>query len=176
EGQPFDPFAAALVDRFQRGAPPKECAALPADDWVDWQDGALRLHGLGDWVTRVDDPAASDRKAARMRADHNQWATQCPIGDELAGEKWRVCVSLRAAAKAKDGTAFTIGIYDTAGAKAVSQRTVPITELVADGYQTVDLGTHDIKPGYYVWVAPSNNPTEMEAVLVDRMFAIKAKE
>ena len=175
EGRPFEGFGQALVDRFRRGAPPKEAAGLANDDWVDWQDGACVLHGLGNWVTRVDDPAASDRKAARMPASHNQWAVQCPVGDELSGERWHIYVSLRGIAKAKTGTACTVGLYDGPGGKDLAQVTLKVEDLVANGYQTVDLGAHPITSGVYAWVAPANNPDAMEAVLVDRVFAVRAK-
>jgi hypothetical protein len=180
EGRPFGPYGDAVVARFKRGTAPAECRGLAPDDWVDWQANALTLYSEGNWAARVDDAAASSGKAARMPANHTQWAVQCPLGADLGGETWRVVVMARCVAKgtaaeaAPNAPAMTMGIWDAAGNRAVSGRTVPIADAAGGQYRAFDLGTHKIGPGCYAWVAPANNPDQVEAVLVDRIYAVRA--
>ena len=46
---------------------------------MDIQDHEFTLHNPDAWVTSVQDPKASDRRAARMPGSHVQWATQYPV-------------------------------------------------------------------------------------------------
>jgi hypothetical protein len=49
-------------------------------------------------------------------------------------------------------------------------------EQAGDGeYHTYDLGVQDLKGGMYFWVAPMNNPEQVEAVYTDRIFLIREK-
>ncbi len=177
EGRPFDGYATALQARFRPpGPPPEPCQGLPEEDWLDAQDNLLTLHGLGSWVTIVDDPAASDGKTARMPGSHNQWAVQWPFSDDLDdGSTWRVFVSLRCEATAAEGLALAIGVYDTAAKKGLMQQDLSIEATAGPEYKLIDLGAHKLKAGIYVWVAPRSNPEQVTAVYVDRMFVVREK-
>lgn len=177
EGRAFDGYAAALADRFRPAGPPPEPAkGLADDDWLDAQDNLLTLHGLGNWVTVVDDPAASDGKAARMPASHTQWAVQWPFSDDLDdGSTWRVYLSVRCDATAKEGLAIACGIYDTPTKSYPAQEDLTIQATAGPEYKLIDLGAHKLKSGRYVWVAPRNNPDAVTAVYVDRMFVVRER-
>ena len=175
EGRPFEGYAMALKARFRPpGPPPEPCKDLPAEDWLDAQDNLLTLHNLGNWVTIVDDAEASDGKAARMPASHNQWAIQWPFSDDLDdGSKWRVYLSLRCEATAKQGMAITTGLYDANEKKGLVQQDLTIEDTVGPEYKLIDLGVHELRAGRYAWVAPRNNPQDVTAVYVDRMFVVR---
>jgi len=149
---------------------------LAPEDWFDIQQEEFTLHGLGTWVTVVDDPKASDKKAARMPATHPQWAVQFPISADLAVlGRWRCYVVARCEAKQRTGPAFQIGLYDGAARRGLAAITESLDNAGDGEYRTYDLGAHEMKAGVYVWVAPMNNPDAVEAVFVDRMFFVRER-
>ncbi len=174
EGNPFKNLESVLRARFRTPAPPPElCRNLPEDQWVDIQDNEFRLAGSGDWVQLVDDPAASDGKAARMPANHAQWAVQYPISADIAAlGTVHCCVAVRCEAKTPTGSACTVGLYDAKAGASVAQRVLTIDET-RDKYTVIDLGVHPLHDDMYVWVAPMSNPAEVEAVYVDRVFFMR---
>ena len=148
------------------------CKDLPEDRWLDIQETEFRLTGAGDWVELVDDPGASDGKAARMPATHSQWAVQFPISSDVATLAPQHCyLYVLSDDRAAAGGAMQCCIYDAAALGHVAQVTVPI-ESARDGYTLVDLGVHAITAAMYVWVAPMNNPNEVDAVYVDRIVLV----
>ncbi len=179
EGRPFAEYERQLRERFIRkaGPPPEKCRSLEADRWIDFQDAFFRLSHR-DHAQFVDDPNASDGKAARMPGDHFEWAVQCALTDEMKqGNPWHCYVSARCDAK-KDasGPALRMGIYDARSKKGVTQRTITVKEASGTTYKVFDLGVHDLHGGCYVWVAPVKRPKEVQAVFIDRMFFVKDGE
>jgi len=174
ESRPFNQYEPLLRGRFRPPASaPAECEGLDADDWVDVQDNECRLHGYGTLTTIIDDPKASDGKAARMPADHKQWAVQYPVSADLAAlGALRCCVVARCQPKAESGPAFQLGIYDIRTRADVARQDVPIEDAQ---YHTYDLGVHTLTDGMYFWVAPMKNPDQVEAVYVDRIFCMREK-
>ena len=177
EGRPFSEYEDGLRRRFRpAGPPPEACRGLPEDDWIDLQDNQFRLAGRGKWAAIVDDPKASDGQAARMPGDHHEWATSCPLSDDLAyGNPWRCFVVARVEATGTDGAALTMGIYDGQKRKGLAHRSIPVADLSNGEYQTFDLGTHDVNGEIYIWVAPTARPDEVQAVYVDRVYLIREK-
>lgn len=175
EGGLFTDLAPVLRARFRPSVqPPRECAGLNDFDWVDIQDNEFRLYMTGTSSDILDDPNASDGKAARMTTDHTQWAIQYEISADLSGlGPLRCYVAARADAREVQGNAFTVGIYDPDQKAVLVQRNVSIEEARAGEYRTLDLGVYTIPPNAYVWVAPVNNPDQVEAVYVDRMFFVR---
>lgn len=179
EGRSFSEYEAHLRSRFLRppGPPPKECAGLPEEDWMDVQDDEFQLFGEGKWVEIVDDPAASDGKAAKLTTNHTQWAIQVPVSADFQGLGRLHCYLVaRCEAKATAGPAFVVGIYDTRRRKYVMQTEVSVQQSAGAEYRTLDLGVHELEPGMHFWVAPVNNPGRVTAVFVDRLFWLKEKE
>ena len=171
EGNPFKNIESVLRARFRTPTPPPElCRNLPEDQWVDIQDNEFRLAGPGDWAQLADDPAASDGKAARMPSNHVQWAVQYGISADIAAlGAIHCCVAVRCDAKAQSGNACVLGLYDAKAKAPVAQRVLTIEET-RDKYAVIDLGVHQLNDDMYVWVAPMNNPAEVDAVFVDRIF------
>jgi hypothetical protein len=174
EGRPFTDLESVLRARFRTPAPPPElCRNLPEDQWVDIQDNEFRLAGSGDWAQVVDDPMASDGKAARMPANHAQWAVQYDISADIAALSPLHCyVAVRCDAKAQSGNACVVGLYDAKARASVVQRTLTIEET-KDKYAVIDLGLHKLHDDMYVWAAPMNNPAAVNAIFVDRLFFVR---
>ena len=174
EGRPFAEYEQRLRRRFRVPSPPPvECAGLPEEQWIDIQDNEMTLAAPGKWSDYYEDSAASDGMVARMPADHTQWAVQYPVSEDMneLGDV-RCYVSARCDAKAGEGQAFRMGIYDAEAKAGVTDRIVRIEDAKGTAYRTFDLGVHALKPSMYFWVAPVNNPDQVEAVLVDRIFCI----
>ena len=175
EGRPFAPFAEALQRNFRDpGPPPEACRALPRGTWVDYQDNAFTLHGPGTLTETVRDAAASDGYAARMPGSHFEWAVQEPLSDDLvAGNPWRVFVVLRCEAKAADGLAATVGVYDERTRAGLVVKELQVADVVGAQYRTIDLGPVKVHGGAYVWVAPPKRPDAVTAVYVDRIYLVR---
>jgi len=175
EGRPFSEYEESLRRKFRpAGPPPDKCKNLPEDDWIDIQDNEFRLSKPGTWASIVDDPTASDGKAARMPGNHHEWAVSCPFsGDFHDGNPWRCYVVARSEAKAKEGPAMTMGIYDSRQRKGIAHKAVKVEDSVGKDYQVHDLGTHELRGGMYFWIAPPKRPGEVEAVYIDRIFLVR---
>ena len=162
--------------------PPALVAGLEPGRWVDLQDELFNLAKPGKWSEYVDDPLASDGVAARMPADHRQWAVQCslPLAAETAAKPWKVYVSVRVERVAggnADGTAFQAGVYDTRARKSLGSMTVALTDAAQDGeYRTYLIKGATISPDAYIWVAPGQNPHQLKSVSVDRMLLVEDGE
>lgn len=178
EGRPFGTFGESIVARFQQIAPPPGYEQRP-DDWLAWQDGAFTLHGLGSWVTHVDDVAATDGRAARMPGDHNQWAIQVPIGADVGGGRWQVIVALRGVGRAgapADQAIGRVGIWDSDQQRDLVSLPLLLSDIGGDGYHQIDLGTFELTPTMTFWAAPVNSPDNVEALYVDRLYALVATD
>jgi hypothetical protein len=174
----FGEYADSLRDRFRPQAPPPvACRDLPKQQWIDFQDNQFRLAQRGTWVEIVEDASASDGKAGRMPGKHREWATSLPLSNDLAPRNpWRVCVVARAEATATDGLVMTMGVYDSKNRKSVAHRVVAASEVADGKYQVFELGTLTVTGDMYVWIAPPERPEEVQAVLVDRIYLISAKQ
>ncbi len=178
EGRNFDEYARMLRLRFRPAGPlPAACAGLSEDDYVVIEDNLFNLHGVKNgWSQLVDDPAAADKAAARMPSNHTNWAVQYELRDEVSeGERWECYAELRCDAKTSSGVALAIGLYDANAKKHVAQRRVASADVAGADYKTIDLGTHALAPGMYFWVAPVNNPDEVDAIYVDRFFLLRKR-
>ncbi len=175
EGGAFKDLLPALRSRCHPPAqPPAECAGKAERDWVDIQDNEFQLHNPDTWAAIVDDAKASDGKTARMPADHTQWAVQYSVPRELSDLGPLQCfVVVRAEARTASGAAFTLGIYAPGQKAGLAQKAVSIEDSADGAYHSIDLGRQSIPPGAYVWIAPCNNPDQMEAVYIDRIFFIR---
>lgn len=173
EGQPAMQWLDTWVDMLtDPPAAPPSLAGIPADRLFDLQEGDMRLFNLGSWVDVVDDPAASNRRAARMRTDHNQWAVQAAIPDELIGPV-HVYMALRAEGEGDAETAVTLGVYSSSEAKGISSRSLTLAEADGAAYRLVDLGVVQATPGTYVWASPANNAGRIKGVWIDRIVLVR---
>ncbi len=174
EGQPAASWLEGLLQQYQAApaGPPASLGNLPAGSYEDLQEPDFRLFGVGDWVTIVDDAAASNGKAARMTTHHTQWAVQTQL-DTIDPGRYRVYAAVRAAATDAQAKAVTVGVYDTAKSAGVLSRDVPAAEIAGAEYKLLDLGVVEATPSCYVWFAPNANPQQVQGVWVDRVFLVK---
>ena len=174
EGRAFTEYAPMLLGKFGAPAtPPAEVEGLGEDDWADIQQGEFSYHGMGNWVTVVDDETASDGKAARMGGGHTNWAVQLPLTADLRALGRVHCYMVaRCEPMSDEGVGFTLGIYDTEGGGDVA-RAVQELEDATPEYRTYDLGVHEPGDQWYFWAAPPGDAERVEAVYVDRIFLVK---
>ena len=123
------------------------------------EEDAMVLYYRGDWVDVMDDPAAGNGKAARIRTTCNSWPVQCHFA-ELTVEDGTTCrvrirvrVEKTAAAK-PDDVAFLFGVTDGKKRHPGKRilRPVKFSEVDAD-YRWLEMP--DVQPavGDYVWFA-----------------------
>ena len=176
EGHPFAERAEGLTGMFGPPAtPPALVAGLGETEWFDLQDSQFRLHTSNGWSQRVDDPVASDGRAACMPGDHFEWAVSLPFSaDWEVGNPWRVYLAARVEATAKEGRAMTMGIYDPVEKKSVVWKALPVEEVAGKQYRVFDLGVHTLRGQMYFWAAPPKRPGEVQSVYVDRVFLVRA--
>lgn len=163
--------------------PPEECAGLPENSWLDYQEFDFNLHKLGEWTMAVDDPAASNKRAAKMPGDHFEWATGFPIpvevlqlkskSDDPGDAKFHFYVWVRCDAEAADGPAMTMGVYDSETKKSVAHRSLGVADIKGAEYKMIDLGVMPLSTTMYFWAAPPKRPGEVQAVYVDRLVIVR---
>ena len=185
EHELFDSYIARLRARYVPSAPlPEELQnTVPLGDGgrvMDVQQDQFKLYGTGDLVTLVDDPLASDGKAARLRGDIADWAIQYPFNDleTTPQELWHCYAMVRVETKPGGDTtypAFVCGIYANKAGEPGKEliRVMKSAGEIDEGYNTIDLGTHALSPGAFAYIAPTKNPA-VAAVYVDRIVLIKA--
>jgi hypothetical protein len=177
EGRPFSEYEEMLRSRFRPARPPDICRDLPEDEWIDVQDSQFTLHGRGNWVELVDDAKASDGRAARMPGGHTQWAAQYPVPADLTeGNPWHCYVVARCDAKAEQGAAFTVGLYDSEAKRNVAQQAETLEQARDGEYRTYVLGAHDLTSTMYFWIAPPGNAGAVNGIYVDRIFLVRQKQ
>jgi len=173
EGRVFGALAAglrALAAAHDAPAPP-EVAGRSPQDWFDAQEEVMKLGG-GENGDVVEDPTASNGRAARMPGSHMNWGVLFQFPDAAAElGPWHVWAVVRVQARAETGPALTIGIFDssTTGTNLVGL-TKTIEDLPGGTWHTVDLGVHAMTGDCHLWVAACGNPEAVEAVYVDRFF------
>jgi hypothetical protein len=176
EGRPFQEYADSLARQFRPPAPaPEICRDLPQDAWWDLQDNRFTLASAGTWAAIVQDAQASDGMAARMPANHPQWAVQYHVQDGLVDPgPWRCLAWVRCEAKAEEGTALRVGLYEGTSGQSLTAQDVTIDQFAGAEFAMIDLGVHQLRPGMYFWFAPDNNPEAVEAVYIDRILLLKS--
>ncbi len=158
--------------------PPPGCENLSRDKWADLQDGGFVR------TTYLDDPEASDGKMVVL-----------PAGVDLVYECWRVPflttsggknLKLKMSVKCNQTRTFSIGDNNIQQAPVFSvgikqgndnvimeAKTFNIGDIKAQGYQTYDLGVHDLSAGWiWIWLKASEN-ANVRQVTVDRMWLIR---
>jgi hypothetical protein len=177
EVQGFDSYAAALLMRGVKPATlPSAGAALPPGA-LDVQESAFTLHRPGQFVKIVDDPKASNGKAARMAGGHTQWAVQVHADhhpDVLGKGPWHAYIVARVDAKQSTGVAFRYGTYDMARHANIADGQARL-ETAGDGaYHAYGMLINELRPGMYFWVSPPGNAAAVDGVYIDRVYITRA--
>ena len=184
ENAPFSDYAPLLKARLTPPAPPmplppelqaRVAPGTEAQNVIDLQQTEFRIMGEGNWAKIVDDPTASDQKAARMRGDIVQWSVQCPVSPK---GKWQIYVVARTEVDRdapQTGGAFSTGIYDEARKTGLTGVQKLVDEFDDETYRLVDLGVRELNPDTYIWVETRANP-RVKAVYVDRIILLRASD
>lgn len=146
---------------------------LPASDWLDFQDNALRLHTpVG--TKLVQDAKASDNVAARVPGSTNAWAIQLPNLTLPKEGQWKLYAHVRIdpGTGVAGNKAFEYGIYPPMG----NADWADYADFADGEYQYVEIPwTYQYDPAlsnHYLWFAPPNSSV-IKYLYVDRIIAVK---
>jgi hypothetical protein len=152
EARGFDSYASSLLMRSVKPAALPNPGEAIGDGSHDVQESAFRLYRPGQFVNVVDDPKASDGKAARMTGGHTQWAVQVSADrypDMLGKGPWYAYVVARVDAKRATGTAFQFGRTTTPSREHRDDQALrpPATARITPRH-----AHQRAAPGMYFWV------------------------
>jgi hypothetical protein len=177
EAQNFKSYWPTLLARADQAIPVK----LPAPGaplkprQFDIQEDRFTLYEPPTLSELVDDPKASNHRAARMPGGRTDWAVQFHIPKDapFAGKgPWRCYVVVRVQNKGSTGGAFQMGLFNTANHTHVFLDR-PGMSIAGDGeYHTYSIPVRSLEPTMYFWVAPAGNGA-VGNVYVDRIFIEK---
>ncbi len=175
-----DEWAQALASvRRRESGPPPGCEDLPPTEYLDMQDHGFAIGSRPEWAKIVEDDEASDGAAVMMPGDHRQWATQqwlrVPPGTKAADAEWTCYAVIRCETTGAEGQAFSFGLYDTINKKGIGGGSVGVDEIEDADYHVYEMVTSTLAEGMYLWIAPPENPENVKAVWVDRIFLRRAE-
>ena len=177
EGGAFGNYAVNLRNSMKIEEPsdtPELCRDLPGNKWDSFQEKRFRLIRPGEWVSIVDDLAASDGKAAVMPGDSPQWAVQVPMGNYPNNLPWVVYYSVRCEGDATDGYAFTCGLHNNANGGDHFINHHLVSECRGKEYKLFKSKPVSIPEDGYLWFCPPARPkSQVKNVFIDRVFIIQ---
>ncbi|MAE64898.1 MAG: hypothetical protein CMJ18_11570 [Phycisphaeraceae bacterium] len=165
------------------GRVPEQCADLAAYEWEDIQEHQFEAVLDPALVSVVEDPKASNGKAAKLVGKLKSLQVRARVPERLAG-KWRVHVVARAQAlgtRAGDQSGTTMGIdlrdAPDQAVKDVRRITGSFPAIVDSDYKTFDLGVHNLGHGSTIWLRPNGQGAygDQAGVWVDRVFLVDAR-
>jgi len=187
-----DPVIPESVRKTGVVPPPADIPGVDPRDCVDAQETVARITNEGNWGFYAGDPLASDGLAVKMPGNHHEWAYHIPVSslpERAQKGKWKVYVVLRVEKKAgvdpqKD--AFWAGVWDTKNWKSAGEIRGKIADTDEKSYRSYLIGTVEMHPNMYIWVAPPaagieggvHVPPEkanVQAVWVDRVYLVPAE-
>ena len=168
EGGWVHKFVEALSALDRIASPPP--AGLTEGTYIDLQSDHS-LAGNPAFSVLSHDDLASDKAATRMPGNHLEWAYQQQLG--VPEGRYTIYVSVRVEKTGNEGNAFSAGVYDLQAPKFVTQIEKTAEDISKTGYMTFKVGTEDLHNRSLLWVAPPNNPENVEAVWVDRFWLVK---
>ncbi len=155
-------------------AVPDVCANIPQEYWWDIQDRDALVIPNSFGVKKVDDPQASDGRAVFFPAGSADWLTQFVLPSD-AFRVWRsairVYVVVKCDAKAAQGTALTLGIWDFGANKELMGKAVPVGQIADGAYHTIDLGEQRLGSNMRLWIVPGK-PDVVGSISIDRVFLV----
>ncbi len=177
EGATIGTFTQGLIDQLRAPAyVPEACIGIAPDRFDVVRKNSFILYGEGNWASWMDDPAASDGRAATLAGNHPQWAIQAKCHDFPADQYWSLCILARCEGNAEDGDAFSFGNYhERKDEGEQSLHTVSVKDCKGKTYKLFKT-----KPfrfgggGGYIWVCPPNRPLEeVSRIYVDQIFLMR---
>jgi len=177
----FADFREGMFSRFGEPATvPEEFMHLDSTVWMDIQEYDFRTINMYNWMSIVEDPNASNWRAARMPGTHNNWATTVtipvnePLFENMSDDtKFKVVAYVRCDATVNEGLAMSIGIYDSKDRENVIQKDFNVHEMVGSEYKKIELEPTPLSQSMYIWFAPPKREGEVQAVYIDRVILIR---
>jgi hypothetical protein len=176
EGRPLAPTIPQMKQWFAPAAPlPPFAQPYPATEVVDIQPPAMDLDSPV--ATFITDTNASNNSAVQMATNVYSWAIQVKLNKFIPGpQRYRVFAMARVETPGgvpATGSAFYGGIYDEATSAYAGFLTSPTAASIQGStYHAVDMGTHDLTPDQFLWLARPGN-SNSSAIFVDRFILIR---
>ena len=166
-------YATCFSEMVRDNSPvPPYCEKLPKGSWVDYQEYMFGIVGLNKVVTIVDDPLASNGRAARMQ-NKASWCIQMPLPACFPkGEQWRVCANVRFVGGDTSKAATHFGIYDESIGKDICGAGLRATNANAEGYTPVFIGSFPSSSSLYIYIDPSGCPDDVQ-LMVDNITLLR---
>ena len=179
ESMPFTSYEPTIRQCAKsQGLTTGRCKLISDPNRLEIQDEMFILDNVPTWAEMVDDPLASDGKAARMPGTHFEWATKFMVTQDLADSmpgKWHCYLIVRCETDSPTSLAFTYGIYDLRNSRSVADKSAQIESCSDAAYHVFDLGAHELSGGSYFWAAPPGKDKGVKAVYVDCIVLIPEK-
>ncbi|MBR2584524.1 MAG: DUF4838 domain-containing protein [Thermoguttaceae bacterium] len=182
----FPAWLDALGGNFKPAPVPDEVKDLAADTWVTLEE--CQVNSPSDvWPFIVDDSAAENGRAIKLPGNQNQWGIGWDtyaagrlrsISDSGEGKNgfFPVRVLLRVRCQGfepDDQDALIVSVYDLDQMRTVFRKPIKDSELVWDGYKTIDLGTISIGINTRLKFTPAGRSEGEKNFFIDRMVIIR---
>ena len=179
--QTFADFKDGMIRRFGKPAPlPEEFRNIDPNNMKDIQEFDFRTITAYGWSSVVDDPAASNTHAVKMPGTHSEWAATIaiPFDDPLfenigADQKFKIVAYVRCDATATDGTAMTLGVYDSSDRSYPAEIAPAVSDIAGSAYKKIEFEPIQLKQSMSIWFAPPKREGEVQAVYIDRVLLQK---
>ncbi len=199
----FRPFFAVFSSLQKPSVPlPEPFDKLPEKNVIEVQEHEFDLHDVdrGD-ASWVDDPLASNGRAAFLNPKFANWAVQLSNPEKWGVKgKWRAYAIARVEKNADKGVAFVGGVYNNSAHKSDGDICIQLDPAdkpakvdlvleagplsgsnvdVRDGkYHVFDWGVHDFsKANLYIWFGTTGGvtPENVKGIYIDRVFFVKER-
>lgn len=122
----------------------------------------------------VNDPAASDGKAAEMNGNAG-WSVSYTLPENFQEGKYRIFACLRSEAAPEPDLSHNLGVYDSKTKKTVGFKKVMVKDIAGKEYKTVDLGVFPLKGGQLFFVGGLNKKIPVNKIYIDFLRFEKAE-
>lgn len=138
------------------------------------QETSFTCHKKGENSALVDDPAASDGKAAEMNGNAG-WSVGYVLPENFKEGKYRIYARLRSEAVPEPGLCHNLGVYDSKTKTTVGAKPVMVADIAGKEYKTVDLGVFPLKSGQLFFVGGLNKKVPVNKIYIDFLQFEKAE-
>lgn len=154
---------------------PKKCLDLPRDEYVDYQEMMFCVAGQNaknPQITIVDDPNASNGKAAKITGPCPWWIQQQFHVPVKKGEKWQAVISLRMDSPLQEKVALYAGYHD--GKKEFGHARISVRSIRTHKYLDLVMPEVPAADNVYVFINPVA-ATAKTPIFIDRITLIRKK-
>ncbi len=185
--RPHETIAHQLARYDGRAAAPHPeiVAGLPRRDWFEFQDDRYLIIGLGDLGDIVDDPPASDGKAAMLNGTHTSLALRpelihrVPEFNPNPDDLWDVYFALRIELRdgaTPDGSAVVYGCNRRTPDTYLEENTgvIPLGAVSDREYRWFKMAKpQKFQDDRYLWFAPPRGQSNLKGIFIDRVVFVR---